>query len=380
MFNAPLSFFATQTQADSLLPHLLQRDTLVLLVGLGILFVLLLTGTLIYVTMLNSNLRGALEDARAAREQLRERERVLRLVTENTRDVLWTMDLQGRFTWFSPSIERLVGWSADEATAMQLDQHLSPDSAQRAQIRMGEVLGLIQTGQVPAETRVEVEQVCKDGRTLWLDVSVAPLRLDDGQVVGLVGVSRDMTVQRAMRERIGHLAHYDSLTDLPNRVLLDDRVQGALQRLQRQGGELALIFLDLDRFKPVNDAYGHTVGDELLQKVAERIRQQVRATDTVSRVGGDEFVVLLEQVSGVREAVAVAEKIRHALAEPFVWDGRTVRVAATMGVALAPHHGKTSAELTRKADTAMYAAKAGGRNCVVVYSDQLPLVHPMGER
>lgn len=377
MFARLPDVLVAHADTNTLLPHLLERETLVVLVGVAILFVLLLTSTLIYVTVLNSNLREALQDADSAREQLRERERVLRLVTENTRDVLWTTDLQGRFTWFSPSIERLTGWTVAEALAMAPNEHLTAESAERAERKLVELLAMLQAGQPPHETRIEVEQRCKDGQLLWLELSVSPLRSDGGEITGLVGASRDMTEQRALRERIGHLAHYDPLTDLPNRVLLDDRVQSALLRTQRQGSQLALIFLDLDHFKPVNDAYGHAVGDQLLQLVAQRIRAHVRASDTVSRVGGDEFVVLLEQVTGVREAVAVAEKVRAALQEPFVWEGRTVRVAATLGLALAPQHGATVAELTRKADTAMYAAKAGGRNCVVVYNDQLPRVHPM---
>ena len=154
------------------------------------------------------------------------------------------------------------------------------------------------------------------------------------------------------------------LTDLPNRALFSDRLKLAMALAKRNQEKLALIFIDLDKFKPVNDTLGHAMGDALLQKVAQRMSACVRNSDTVARLGGDEFVVLLPVVEGPADALAVAEKIRHALQEAFVLDGHVVQISASMGAAIYPDHGGDELALTKSADLAMYAVKAQGRNGV----------------
>lgn len=199
----------------------------------------------------------------------------------------------------------------------------------------------------------------------WLSMSVTPLEgmARRGAVVSLEDITERVLMQRQVRE----LAFYDPLTHLPNRRLALERLAQQLARARRAKTRLALLFIDLDKFKPINDELGHEVGDWLLQSVALRIQSCVRASDTAARIGGDEFVVLLPDLQASDDALAVAEKIRSALAQEFVTDqGVALGISSSIGVAMYPDHGHTEADLLRRGDEAMYQAKRGGRNAVTL--------------
>lgn len=183
----------------------------------------------------------------------------------------------------------------------------------------------------------------------------------DKELLQFVSTQLATSIERTHRdERLRHLAQFDALTDLPNRALFDDRLQVALSKSQRREEKLALMFLDLDKFKPVNDTYGHAMGDALLVAVAARIKRLLRESDTVGRVGGDEFVILLHPVVSVDDVTVVAEKIRHALAQPFDLLNQHISISASIGIALYPQHGADGISLARAADSAMYQAKREG--------------------
>ncbi|OIN94413.1 MAG: hypothetical protein AUJ20_00770 [Comamonadaceae bacterium CG1_02_60_18] len=204
----------------------------------------------------------------------------------------------------------------------------------------------------------------------WLSIK----RVCDAQGVltNYVAVFSDISERKASEERMHHLAHYDVLTELPNRALLGDRLAQALAVAQREQQHLVLMFIDLDKFKPVNDELGHPVGDLLLQAVAERLQQCVlRDSDTVARIGGDEFVVMLLDVASMQDAMVVANKIRHALEQPFDLGAHTVSISSSLGIAMYPEHGGSEADLLKNADTAMYHAKEAGRNQVQVFHEGL---------
>jgi diguanylate cyclase (GGDEF)-like protein/PAS domain S-box-containing protein len=185
---------------------------------------------------------------------------------------------------------------------------------------------------------------------------------------GVVGVIRDITVRKAVEQRIAHMAQHDALTGLPNRALLADRLRQAIAQARRQGTRMALMFIDLDRFKPVNDSLGHQVGDLLLKAVAKRMQDGVRASDTVARIGGDEFVVLLPTIGDERDALQVAEKVRLALTDPFdLPGGHTVHISSSTGIAIYPDHAADEIQLSKCADDAMYQSKARGRDRVELY-------------
>ncbi len=188
-----------------------------------------------------------------------------------------------------------------------------------------------------------------------------------GKPTHYVAAFSDITVRKANEENIRHQAQYDALTDLPNRVLLFDRLQQALAQAKRDKARLALMYVDLDRFKQINDSLGHTIGDMVLQQAAERMQDCVREVDTVARIGGDEFIVLLPIIENDEDALIVAEKIRLVLCQPFEISGQSLQLSSSIGVAVYPDHGTTEDEITGNADIAMYLAKEAGRDNVKLF-------------
>ena len=191
----------------------------------------------------------------------------------------------------------------------------------------------------------------------WFLLYVSPLSAMSGATVAHINI----TERKRAELQIARLAHYDRLTGLPNRALFEARLDEALAGVARGGAPLALLFLDLDGFKAVNDTHGHSIGDLLLQRVAERLARSVRAGDTAARLAGDEFTVLLPGIGNPGNAAAVARKIVAALEEPFSLDGRRVALSASVGIALSPDHGLQASHLLEQADAAMYAAKRQGK-------------------
>lgn len=189
-------------------------------------------------------------------------------------------------------------------------------------------------------------------------------RATSGQPLRIVGTVADIDARKLQEDEIRHQAHHDMLTGLPNRLLFNDRLRQALLGAEREGNKLAVIFFDLDKFKPVNDTHGHAVGDLLLQQVATRVRAALRASDTLARIGGDEFVVLLPRIGAAPDARRVAEDILKELNRPFVTEERRLDISGSIGVAVYPDSGANADELMRSADQAMYDAKLQGRACV----------------
>lgn len=208
------------------------------------------------------------------------------------------------------------------------------------------------------------------GTARWVETYATPLKNGDGTVISLLGVTRDITEQRAHETELLNTAQHDSLTELPNRALLTDRLLQAIAQARRDNGSMALLFLDLDKFKPINDTFGHGVGDLLLQEVARRLQHCVkRETDTVSRLGGDEFVILLPQILSEQDATSVANQVIHSLNIPFEIEQHILNISSSIGVAIYPTHGDTAQKLMKNADDALYVAKESGRGCFKLYGD-----------
>ncbi len=217
----------------------------------------------------------------------------------------------------------------------------------------------------------EIENRHKNGdiRVEWLSIS----RIDDGQGAGRhLAIFHDISRRKEAEELLRHRAHHDALTDLPNRSLFYDRLQSTFNQAKRYHRIFALLLVDLDRFKEVNDNLGHAAGDELLIEAARRLSSCVRESDTVARLGGDEFAIILSDMASEDEAEQVARRAVQLLAEPYHLDGGTAEISGSIGIALHPQHGQDSEQLLRHADSAMYAAKTGGRNAYRVYA---PLQH-----
>ena len=455
-----------------------------------ILLVLLAIAALIVLYILRNNrrLKLALTASQEARSALRISEERHRLLADNASDVIWTMDLAGHFTYVSPSVERLRGYTAAEAMQQTLDQGFTPESAEIAATGLGRAIQAIQATQPVPNFRAELEQPCKKGGTVWTEVNVTGLQNDLGEFVSLLGVTRDIserkradldlriaatafesrdgmivtdadevmlrvngaftqitgydadevigqtprilssgrhdanfyaamweaiqrtgawhgeiwnkrksgdiypvqltitsvkgntgrithyvatmhdiTKRKQLEEEVQQLAFYDPLTHLPNRRLFNDRLSQTLKHAKRVQSRMALMFIDLDKFKPINDQHGHEAGDWVLQAVARRIECCLRASDTVARVGGDEFLVLLPDVQTSDDALAVADKIRIELEHPFITPSQlSLCASSSIGIAIYPDHASTEQDLLRLGDRAMYQAKSAGGNSVAL--------------
>lgn len=302
--------------------------------------------------------------------ELEEKERNFRFITENSADVIWTMDIAtGKFTYVSPSVYNLRGYTVEEVMAQSREELMTPESAERAFGALTHAMERWSAGERGDTRRVtEVDQPHKDGHLVSTEVVTTLHTNAEGQLTSIIGISRDITERKKSEEVIRNLAFYDSLTRLPNRRLLLDRLEQAIAQAKRKGISLALLFIDLDKFKPVNDLYGHEVGDWLLQAVAHRMQCCLRESDTAARIGGDEFIVLLPEINNSADALTVAEKIRDILNQPFyMTNGQLLNISACIGIALYPEHGLTEKQLMKNGDTAMYQAKESGRNKVFIY-------------
>ena len=215
---------------------------------------------------------------------------------------------------------------------------------------------------------IEFQLVRHDGKAIPYLCNGVMLRNLKGEATGFTGTGRDISERKAAADHIHHLAHYDILTDLPNRSLLSDRLQQSISTCKRERKTLAIMFLDLDMFKNINDEHGHAMGDLLLKEVAIRIQLCLRESDTAARVGGDEFVILLPSIESEQTAFIVAEKIRIALKQPFEIDGHSLRISTSIGISIYPDHGNEEKVLLKNADTAMYLAKQKGRNTALFFN------------
>jgi len=271
-------------------------------------------------------------------------------------DLLATVSPAGRLGLLNPAWQEVLGWSRDELRAMPLRELIHPDDLGPTEEQL----------QAPAGGTATVKNFAnrfrhRDGSWRWLLWSA---RYDDGT---WYLTAKDVT------DRLGLEQHplHDPLTRLPNRILLLDRARRALARLHRDRHAVAILFIDLDRFKAVNDTLGHRAGDDLLLQVANRLKEVIREADTVARFGGDEFVILAEELEGEAEAVAVAERVLHVLEEPFDLDDARVSLRASVGVAVSNDPSRTAEDLLREADIAMYRAKGGGGHDLELFDERL---------
>jgi diguanylate cyclase (GGDEF)-like protein/PAS domain S-box-containing protein len=270
-------------------------------------------------------------------------------------DLLATLDRAGRFTDINPAAERILGWSRGELLGKRAVDFLHPEDRERTL-----ALNDPDADEVPDVVEFENRYQCKDGGYRWLQWNA---RLQGGI---WFAVARDVTERRLLEER----ALRDPLTALPNRTALIERLVVALQRLERHPGLVAVLFVDLDHFKSINDGRGHEVGDRFLCAAAGRLLDTVRGVDAVARFGGDEFVILLEDVTRVPAATDVAARVVAALERPLVVDGEKLSICASVGVTLSANARDAPEELLREADIAMYRAKAKGGNCFAVFDAQ----------
>jgi len=291
-------------------------------------------------------------------ETLRLQEQFLRKVLDTDPNLIFVKNAEGVYTLANQALASLHGTTSEEIIGKtDADFNLSPEEVANFLEDDRDVIRFRREKFIPAEAVTDSE-----GRTHWLQTVKRPLPSPDGSVQHLLGISTDITVRKKAEDQITHQAFHDTLTALPNRALLLNRLEQALARSARTGDAIGLLFVDLDNFKVINDSLGHEAGDTLLQTIAERLRGCIRPGDTVARLGGDEFVILLEELSDSGEAEGVAERATEAIHLPFRLGERDVFPGASIGLTItALGDARTSSDLLRDADTAMYQAKLQGK-------------------
>jgi len=276
-------------------------------------------------------------------------------------DAVACTDSSGNITFLNLVAETMTGWSRQEAVGRPMT-----DVLRFLDATTHETIANPMTMAVERNLTVHLPLNCvlvrRDGLEIPIEDSVAPIHDRQGEITGAVIVFRDVTVARAMALQIAHSSQHDTLSGLPNRKLLDQRIEYAIALARRHMKKLAVLFLDLDGFKHVNDSLGHSIGDKLLQSVASRLMNCVRGTDTVCRQGGDEFVVLLSEVEHPEDAAIIATRMLQAVAEGHAIDTHRLHITASIGVSVYPDDGLDAEVLIKHADTAMYQAKENGRN------------------
>ena len=323
---------------------------------------------------LSKALRNMLERTANAEALFAEKERA-QVTLNSIGDGVICTDISGNVTYLNQVAEAMTGWPGAEAQGrsfvevFRVFDHADPDrtvNPMAAAMRQNSTVGLT-AGCI---------LIRRDGHEARVEDSAAPIHDRSGRVIGAVIVFHDVTQAHEMTLRMSYLAHHDYLTGLPNRLLLNDRLTQAIAKARRQGQQLAVLFVDVDRFKHINDTLGHAIGDQLLRSLARRLVACVRASDTVSRQGGDEFVILLSGIAHAEDAALSAKKVLRSLGMPHRIGEHDLQITISIGVAVFPGDGETADMLVRNADVSMLNAKDNGRNNYQFFKPEMN-VHAM---
>jgi len=323
----------------------------------------------------------------ALRKQLERSERLHRFMIESSPDIIFIVDKNGYFAFVNDRAQDLLNYKKNELIGAHYSTIIDPEYVEKASHCFNER----RSG--PRATRdAEIWLMCKPGdRPGWVRDRIAIElnslgvydnetrdehgNIQKGEYSGTYVVARDITERLATEKLIHYQAYHDLLTNLPNRALFQDRLANTISNARREDDKLAVLFLDLDRFKVVNDTLGHSVGDELLKQVGIRLKSCLREGDTVARLGGDEFIVLLPNVESAKVASVVGQKLLDAIKSAFMVEGNEIFVTCSIGIALYPEDGTTADELIKNSDTAMYFTKDKGKNSFNRYSEEMSVIH-----
>ncbi len=309
----------------------------------------------------------------AVQQKLEESEYLHRFIVDHSPDVVFMLDTEGRFTFLNDSIYQTLGYEKNELIGKHYSTLVSGQSEEQAKYVFTE-----RRAGSRKSRNVELKLKCRDeSEYRYFDTTSMSVNLGNGgihsphPIQGTYGVARDITEKKQAQELINYQAYHDLLTRLPNRALMEDRLSIAINQAMRNKNKLAIMFLDLDRFKWVNDTLGHTVGDRLLQAVSQRLENCLRKGDTLARFGGDEFALVLPNIQSAADAEIIAAKVLDELKEPFSIDDHELYVSSSIGIALYPDAGLTIEALIQSADLAMYSVKDKGKNGFEFYNDRM---------
>lgn len=299
-------------------------------------------------------------------KELRESEERYRLITENASDLIAVIDREGTIHYASPSHATLLGYKLTDFKASPFIDWVHEDD--QAMLRT-ELELLAAKKKTPSQLEFRLTTISRQEKVM--ETRVSPIQKGDGTIIKFVLVMRDITGRKNSEKMIYHLAYHDTLTDLPNRRLFMNHLREETQRAQKEGTQFAVMFIDLDRFKFINDSWGHESGDFILAEAARRLKRSVRPTDLVARLGGDEFTIFLQDLSGEEQLERIAKRILSDFQRPLEIAGQHFNPSCSMGISLFPKDGNDPEELLKKADTALYAVKERGRNGYALYSEEM---------
>jgi len=300
-------------------------------------------------------------DKKKAEEALRQSEEKYRTLVENINDVFYALDNQGTITYVSPVVERLSKYRVDDLIGKPFTSIIYPDDLPGL---LGSFNRLVSGHLEPWEFRV----VDKDGRIIFVRTSSRPI-YEDGEIVGITALITDITEQKQLEQKLVKLATHDFLTGLPNRILLLDRFSVAAALARRNKARLAVMSMDMDKLKSINDTLGHAVGDQVLKLASMRLTGIIRASDTLARIGGDEFVLVMLETNHMEGAAAMAQKILDSFKEPLPIEGHQINLSTSIGIAMYPEDAEDLETLIKKSDAALYYCKVHGRNQFKFFGD-----------
>lgn len=325
-------------------------------------------------TINNAVRKKRLEDSHESIQvQLKRSERLHRLIVNHSPDIVYTLDQRGCFSFVNATVSKLLGYAPDELIGVRLLDLIEEEAQEKGRYvleQAGRPYHEVRSVDVPLRPKFPGRSQRHFELAVWPMLDEEKPHRDDDRYHSY-GTARDITERMEAEEFISFQAYHDTLTRLPNRALFKDRLSTALARATREAHELAVMFIDLDRFKLINDSLGHTVGDRLLQAVSARLQNCVRKGDTLSRFGGDEFTLLLPEVRDRESARQVAEKILDCLRRPFKLDDQEIFAAASIGVAMFPSAGSSMEALIKNADIAMYRVKNTGRDGFQLFTPEM---------
>ncbi|PKL16696.1 MAG: diguanylate cyclase [Spirochaetae bacterium HGW-Spirochaetae-5] len=329
-----------------------------LLIGIGLIWVFQLRRLNRKLVLLSDQLQRDRDVRIKAEESLRESKERYQLLVETAQEGIFVLQ-NGNLVYHNPMLLTISGYSDEEISGKPFIDFVFKEDQSIAAVNHQKRL----EGE-NIDQRYSIRAHHKSGEIIWLEISGTYLKWNGSPAT--LNFVTDITERIEIENEMKHMAQHDKLTNLPNRALFSDRLRQALASAQRNQNQIGVLFIDLDEFKPVNDTFGHDVGDRLLQKAARRIQKALRESDTAARIGGDEFVILLPVLGSPGSAEGVGNKIWQDLSRPYQIDGHQIEISASIGVAVFPVHGTTEIELLKNADEAMYRIKKSGRNGVAV--------------
>lgn len=323
----------------------------------------------ILLVLLQVYIRNLKKKISRAYQELRKQHEWLGITLSSIGEAVITTDENGTVTFSNYEIQKLLGLSEDEISGMKLDKLLSGLVDENGNVFKIPIKDVVNLG-VLMNLGTNISLMTRHGKKL-VSGAAAPIRNNSGAIIGTVIALKDITEIKKKEEILYNMEYYDSLTGLPNRSLFTDRLKMALAQSKRNNEMCALIILDLDNFKAINDTLGHSVGDMLLKQVAEKIKGYLREVDTVARIGGDEFIIIQPQIKDISDATRAADRILRKFQQPWILEGKEYYITASMGIGIYPNDGEDQQTIFKNADTALYRAKELGRNNYQLYTESM---------